>query len=183
MPMMQSPAVNVNARILLISLFKTSILAESDLTLNQTLCGRSLFRSTAREPSLMFDLSTATILVVDDEPDMLTFISTVLEDSGAAVCRAQNGDEALEAARREQPDLITLDLAMPGKDGGQVFEELRNDPALAAMPVFIISGRPELRRLIYQKALRPPEGYLDKPIDEKSLLLNIRKILSLRQKS
>ena len=57
------------------------------------------------------------ILVVDDEPDILTFISTVLEDQGAKVIQAIDGEQALEMALREKPDLITLDLSMPGKTG------------------------------------------------------------------
>ena len=127
----------------------------------------------------MSDLTGLRILVVDDEPDTLAFIVAVLEDSGAEVLEACDGNEALEVARREKPDLVTLDISMPGKDGGQVFEEMRSDPALRDIPVCIISGRPELRRLIYQRTVPPPDGYLDKPIDEKSLLLNVRKVLSL----
>ncbi len=127
----------------------------------------------------MIDLANFKILVVDDEPDTLAFISTVLEDNGAKVFEARDGDEALEVARREIPDLVTLDISMPGKDGGQVFEEMRKDPELASIPVCIISGRPELRGLIYQRTVPKPDGYLDKPITDSSLLLNVRKILSL----
>ena len=127
----------------------------------------------------MSDLTGLRILVVDDEPDTLAFIVAVLEDSGAEVIEACDGNEALDLARREKPDLVTLDISMPGKDGGQVFEEMRSDPALRDIPVCIISGQPELRRLIYQRTVPPPDGYLDKPIDEKSLLLNVRKVLSL----
>ena len=120
-----------------------------------------------------------SVVVVDDEPDTLTFIATVLRDAGATVYEATNGDEAVEVARKERPDLVTLDIQMPGKDGGEVFEEMRADPVLRAIPVCIISGKPELRRLIYQRTVPPPEGFLDKPVSEKSLLLNVRKILSL----
>jgi CheY-like chemotaxis protein len=127
----------------------------------------------------MIDLSKYRVLVVDDEPDALSFICTVLEDNGVTVYQAHDGDEALEVARRKNPDLMTLDISMPGKDGGQVFEEMRKDPQLESIPVCIISAHPELRRLIYQRTVPPPEGYLDKPIDEKRLLLNVRKILSL----
>ena len=130
----------------------------------------------------MLDLRGQRILVVDDEPDMLTFISTVLEDEGARIVRADNGDEALRLARQIKPDLMTLDISMPGKDGGQVFEEMRCDPDLKNIPICIISGRPELRRLIYQRTVPPPEGYLDKPINDKTLVLNVRRILSLHRK-
>ena len=56
---------------------------------------------------------------------------------------------------------------------------MRNDPELAEIPVLIISGKPELRRLIYQRTVKPPEGFLDKPIDEATLLRNVRKVLAL----
>jgi CheY-like chemotaxis protein len=119
------------------------------------------------------------ILVVDDEPDVLTYLTAVLEDDGASVVQAMDGDQALDLARKEKPDLVTLDLSMPGVDGGQVFEVLRKDPELSTVPVCIITGKPELRRLIYDRAVPPPEGYLDKPVSEQVLLLNVRKILDL----
>jgi len=129
------------------------------------------------------ELAGKTILAVDDEPDILVFISAVLEDNGATVIQAHNADVAVELARREKPDLITLDISMPGKDGGYVFAAIRNDPELKTTPVCIISGKPELRRLIYDRAVPPPEGFLEKPISEETLLLNVRKILELSRSS
>lgn len=125
-------------------------------------------------------LDGLVLVVVDDEPDQLEFLATVFEDNGATVFRASNGDEALEVARREKPDLLTLDLEMPGRNAGEVFEILRTDPDLEGIKVCIITGHPELRRLIYDGRVRRPEGYLDKPVDEGRLLLNIRKILKLK---
>jgi Fe-S oxidoreductase/CheY-like chemotaxis protein len=123
------------------------------------------------------------ILVVDDEADVLAFLGAVLADNGATVIEASDGEQALDLARRERPDLITLDLSMPGMDGGVVFETLRRDPSLAATRVCIISGRPELRRLIYERPVPPPEGYLDKPVSEETLLLNVRRILEMEHRS
>ena len=131
------------------------------------------------EPSMDNVLAGRKILVVDDEPDIRTFFATVLEDNGAVVVEAADGDEAIELLQKEKPDLVTLDLNMPGKDGGIVFETMRNNPELAGIPVCIITGRPELRRLIYDRPVPPPEGYLDKPVDEDTLILNVRKILEL----
>ena len=124
-------------------------------------------------------LAGKTFVVVDDEPDQLDFLATVFEDNGATVFRAADGDEALEVARAHTPDLLTLDLEMPGLGAGEVFETLRKDPALADIKVCIITGRPELRKLIYDRSVRPPEGYMDKPVDEERLLFNVRKILEL----
>ena len=118
-------------------------------------------------------------MVADDEPDQLTYLATIFEDHGATVLRATNGDEALAMVRSEKPDLLTLDLEMPGRDVGDVFETLRKDPELDSLKICVVTGRPELRRLIYQRAVRPPEGFLTKPVTEESLLLAVRKCLEL----
>jgi twitching motility two-component system response regulator PilH len=130
-------------------------------------------------------LEGCRILVVDDDPDTLTFIGTILEDNGAVVRKADNGDDALAMAREEKPDLMTLDLAMPGKNGIDIFVEMRGDPGLHDLPICIITGRPEMRKLIYERpAQSQPEGYLNKPVTEKALLRTVRKIIELaRQKS
>ena len=93
--------------------------------------------------------------------------------------QASGGDEAIELARKEKPDLMTLDLAMPGKSGIDVFVIMREDPELRDLPICIITGKPELRRLIYERDVRRPEGYLDKPVNEETLRTNVRKILEL----
>jgi CheY-like chemotaxis protein len=125
------------------------------------------------------ELKGRKLVVADDEPDQLTFLATVFEDHGATVFRATNGDEALEMVRKEKPDLLTLDIEMPGRDVGEVFEMLRKDSDLADLKVCVITGRPELRSLIYQRAVRKPEGYLTKPVTEESLVLTVRKCLEV----
>ena len=124
-------------------------------------------------------LAGRKIVVADDEPDQVAFLATVFEDNGATVFEATNGDEALQLARDEKPDLLTLDLAMPGRDVGEVFELLRKDPNTNGLKICVITGRPELRKLIYGRSVAPPEGYLDKPVSEETLLLGARKILEL----
>jgi CheY-like chemotaxis protein len=127
------------------------------------------------------ELEGRKILVVDDEPDAMTFIATILEDHGADVCCASDGDEALQLIEKEKPDLMTLDLAMPGKSGVDVYIELRENPRLIQIPVCIITGRPEMRKLIYERqSIPPPEGYMSKPVSEKNLVLNIRKIFEVK---
>jgi len=126
------------------------------------------------------DLAGLKILVVDDEPDARIFISMVLEDNGATTACACDGIEALEMARKSHYDLMTLDLGMPGKNGVEVYHELRHDPELYNLPVCIITGRPELRKLIYERSTAPaPEGYLDKPVEGPNLIKNIRRIIEL----
>ncbi len=122
------------------------------------------------------------ILVVDDEDDARTFISTVLEDAGAQIVTAASGDHALVVARKERPDAMTLDISMPGRDGVDVFGELRDDPDTADIAICVITGHPEFRKVIYQRAVPPPEGYLNKPVSAKDLVGTMRRILSLRER-
>jgi DNA-binding response OmpR family regulator len=119
-----------------------------------------------------------TVLVVDDEPDVVVFLTTFLEDNGFKTFSAHDGKEGLEMAQKIRPDLITLDVTMPGKSGIAVFTEMRTDPRTANIPVFIVTGVMDFRELVYHRQVPPPDGYMSKPIDKDTLLLNIRKILS-----
>jgi Fe-S oxidoreductase/ActR/RegA family two-component response regulator len=123
------------------------------------------------------------ILVADDEPDQRDFLTAVFEDNGATVITAADGDEALALARSEAPDLLTLDLSMPGRNAGEVFEEIRRDAGLSDLKICIITGRPELRGLIYDREVRRPDGYLDKPVEDEALVVAIRKIFEVSRKT
>jgi len=122
------------------------------------------------------------ILVTDDEPDFLTFIATILEDNGATVVKAYDGEQALELAKTDKPDLITLDISMPGKSGVEVYNDFKEDKNLNSIPICIITGKPELRKLIYEHPLGPPAGYMDKPITEEGLVRNLKRILEIGHK-
>ena len=124
-------------------------------------------------------LAGRTIVVADDEPDQLLYLASVLEDNGATVIQAKDSDEALELARREKPDLLTLDLAMPGRDVAEVYDILRRDPELQDLKICIITGRPEMRKLIYERVETAPDGYLDKPLNEEDLVRGVRKVLEV----
>jgi Fe-S oxidoreductase len=120
------------------------------------------------------------ILVVDDEEDVRIFLTTVLQDAGAETLEATDGEQALAIARAQKPDLITLDLSMPGKDGVATFTELRRDPEVQDIPVCVVTGHPEFRKVIYSRPVTPPEGYMDKPVGEEALVTNLRRILETR---
>ena len=119
------------------------------------------------------------ILVVDDEPDQRLFIATVLEDNGAEILQAGDADEALAIARAEKPDLITLDLSMPGKSGTELYSDLRYSDDLKETPICIITGHPAMRKTLYERTVPAPDGYLDKPVAEDRLVINIRKIFEV----
>jgi Fe-S oxidoreductase/CheY-like chemotaxis protein len=130
----------------------------------------------AKEP-----LAGRKILVVDDEEDVRTFLTTVFEDAGAEVITATDGDEAVAMAKEHQPDLISLDLSMPGKDGVEAFVELRKTPETEEIPVCVVTGHPEFRQVIYDRPVTPPEGYLGKPVDEDKLVAYAHHIIEHRE--
>ncbi len=138
----------------------------------------------AEEPATATDapLQGRRILVVDDEEDVRTFLTTVLEDAGATVFEATDGEEAIAVAKKERPDVITLDLSMPGKDGVEAFCELRKTPEIAETMVCVVTGHPEFRKVIYDRPVPPPEGYMEKPVNEEALVSNLRRIIELREK-
>jgi CheY-like chemotaxis protein len=127
-------------------------------------------------------LSGICVLVVDDDEEIRTFLATVLSDEGAATLEAGDGDEALQRAVRARPDLITLDLSMPGTDGIEAFVRLRNNPATEQIPVCIITGHPEFRKVIYDRPVAPPEGFICKPCDPEHVVRTVQRIIGLRRR-
>jgi CheY-like chemotaxis protein len=105
------------------------------------------------------------ILVVDDEPDVLTFLSALLKDAGYEVLTANDGTQALEVARQEKPDLISLDLSMPNNTGTEFYRKMQKDKQISDTPVIIVSGLAG-RHL----AVRKPVAVFDKPIDRDEYL-------------
>jgi CheY-like chemotaxis protein len=134
------------------------------------------------EPAQEDPLSGYRVLVVDDEEDVRTFLLTVFADAGAQICEAASGAEGIELASSEQPHVITLDLSMPGMDGVEVFCELRRRSETESIPVCIVTGHPEFRQLIYDRPERPPEGYMNKPVDPDELVRTIKRILGLKKR-
>jgi len=128
------------------------------------------------------DSNNKKILVVDDEPDVLKYLDTILLDNGFDVITANNGIDAFEKAVAEKPDLITLDISMPSESGVRVFRDLQDNPTTSNIPVIIITGiSNEFKRFIStRKHLSPPIDYFEKPIDREELLKKIKKILNLK---
>ncbi len=127
-------------------------------------------------------LNGAKVLVVDDEEEIRTFLATLFSDEGAMVFEAADGLEALAVAERKRPDLITLDLSMPGRDGVDTFCDLRRNPATEEIPVCIITGHPEFRKVIYDRPVSPPEGFINKPCQPDHVVDTARRILGLRKR-
>ena len=127
-------------------------------------------------------LNGVRVLVIDDEEDSRLFLQVVLEDEGSEVRMAAGGDEGLALARGERFDIVTLDLEMPGKNGIDVFCEMRGDAKLADVPVCVVTGHPEMRAVLYKRSVRAPEGFLAKPVEPDDLVSSLRRILELRRR-
>jgi len=118
----------------------------------------------------------ATILVVDDDPRIIGALATVLPDDGHTVVGAASGERALELARSQRPDIIMLDIVMPGMDGLEVLSELRADARLAAIPVIILTGR-DSREERAGGLDRGADDYIGKPFDMTELRARVRAVL------
>ena len=116
-----------------------------------------------------------TILIVDDEPVTLTVLECLLQQHGYQILLAHDGSEALDLLRRRPIDLILADVAMPGLNGYQLCEQVKNsdDPALALTPVILLSARALASDIRYGKSLGA-DDYLTKPLDLVSLLAVIK---------
>lgn len=125
------------------------------------------------------------VLVVDDEMDLRTFISTVLESSGYKAVVAENGEQGMAKVREKKPDMITLDVMMPKESGIKMYRDIKTNPEYQGIPVLIISGLAKKTFLHSQKvldrfknqAVPEPDGYIEKPPEPEELLGEVRRIL------
>ncbi len=113
------------------------------------------------------------ILCVDDEPDVLKYLQLTFEDAGYQVLLAHDLEEAIAGAEAQRPDLICLDLAMPGNDGFAVIGRLRDHPELADIPILVVSATSEEARALRSGVRR----YLAKPANAEDLLDAVRDVL------
>jgi len=127
-----------------------------------------------------------TILVVDDEPDIVIYLRTLLEDEGFKVMTANDGDEALQRVREKKPDFISLDLVMPKKSGIRFFYELRHNKEWSKIPVVIVTAhakdagvRKEIDDLFAGKTISGPSVYLEKPIKPKDYVNMVKRELGI----
>jgi len=111
------------------------------------------------------------ILIIDDDPVVVKYLATLLGDNGYDTCSAGSSTEGLETVRREKPDMITLDLQMPGEWGPRFYRKLRKDKELKNIPIIVISG------IDGDHAVKDAVAFVAKPFDPEKLLGIIKKAI------
>lgn len=122
------------------------------------------------------------VLVVDDEPDVRSYLRSALEDAGFAVHTASDGMEALELIKHDPPDLISLDLVMPRHSGAKLYRELQKDKKLSKIPVLIVTGhaRDDLGKTDFEEmTMSGPGIYLEKPVHPDTYVSAVSKLLGI----
>ncbi|NQT48582.1 MAG: response regulator [Chloroflexi bacterium] len=121
----------------------------------------------------------AKILIIDDDPDFVESTKIVLESKPYDVIVAYEGTDGLRRAREDSPDLILLDIIMPGKDGFTVAEQLKKDPELTGIPVIMLtsfsSKRGETSIPVSRGYELDTEDYIDKPVSPDELLRRVER--------
>jgi len=119
------------------------------------------------------------ILVVDDEPDMVDWLTAFFQDNGYETIVAYNGEEGFDKARTESPDLITLDISMDKESGIRMYRDLNGDEELKKIPIVMVSGvSPDFKKFISSRSqVPPPTAYFEKPVDKEALLKKVRDLI------
>lgn len=113
-----------------------------------------------------------TILLVEDEEAVRELEKFILESEGYEVMEARDGLEGLTKAEFRRPDLILLDLMMPDVSGGRMFDEMKEHPSTAGIPIIVVTGKPDAHQ-IFDESLGP-ENVIMKPFESDELLGRIR---------
>lgn len=137
---------------------------------------------------------TKTVLVVDDDPDIRASVTALLEANDFATMSASNGEEGLARARESAPDIVLLDLLMPGGSGMKFLNASKTDPVLKKVPVVIVSGarkvtgvdmkyymeksslREKKKMLLGEDVDIDAQGFIEKPFDPLELIDMVKKL-------
>ena len=121
------------------------------------------------------------ILCIEDEPQMIDLFRLILETHGYEVVGAEGGQQGLEAMRAEKPDLILLDLMMPDMDGGDVYQQMKQEVELSDIPVVIVTAKAAPIDKVLWMHVAKVDDYVTKPFGPSELIGSIERVLARRQ--
>ena len=122
------------------------------------------------------------ILVVDDEQDVRSYLTAALKDAGFQVSTASDGFEALEAVKKDLPDLISLDIVMPKHSGIKFYHDMQKEKALSKVPILIVTGhaRDDLGKVDFDTmTMQGPGVYLEKPVKPDKYISSVCQMLNI----
>ncbi len=131
-------------------------------------------------------MSKGKILVVDDDLDIVVYLSSFLEDHGYELESAGDGNAALTTLQDFEPDVVLVDVMLPGKSGLDLLVTLRKDPRWSALPVIMVTGSDQVLAddfksyLSSHDGVQGPEGVVPKPIDQDALLSLVGDLMARR---
>jgi DNA-binding response OmpR family regulator len=119
------------------------------------------------------------ILIVDDEPDMVEWLTAFFEDNGYLTISAADGFDGFAKAESEQPDLITLDITMDKESGVKMYRKLHESENVSSIPVIMVTGiSSDFKKFIEsRKQVNPPAAYFEKPVDRDKLLATVKELI------
>ena len=114
------------------------------------------------------------ILVIDDDPGLVVFLQRRLDLAGYQVTTAASGESGLQKMRDSLPDLVIVDVMMPGMDGFSFVRELRTDTVLTKVPILIVTAQEELGDIFKMEGV---QGFFPKPIDTEMLMEKVKALI------
>jgi DNA-binding response OmpR family regulator len=119
------------------------------------------------------------ILIVDDDQDVVKWLSIFFQENGYDISTANNGAEGIAKAENIHPDLIILDISMPVESGVKMYRKLHDSKDVSDIPVIMLTGIPhDFKRFIStRKQVNPPAAYFDKPVEKQDLLNKVKELI------
>jgi two-component system response regulator VicR len=117
------------------------------------------------------------VVVIEDDPAMIQLIALILENHGFEVISATGGPEGLEAIAREKPDLVLLDLMMPGMSGWDVYQQMKADEYMETVPVIVVTAKARNIDKTLGLYIAKVQDYITKPFGPAELLNSIARVL------
>jgi len=122
--------------------------------------------------------NTKVVVCIEDEPEMIMLIKAILNRKGYDVIGAINGREGLETIERVKPDLVLLDLMMPGMDGWEVYQKLKANETLQHIPVIVVTAKAQSIDKMLGLHIAKVDDYIAKPFSPNELVESIEKVLA-----
>lgn len=128
-------------------------------------------------------MSVKSILCIEDEPEMIDLIRLILSRRGFEVRGAPSGEDGLKMMRESRPDLVLLDLMMPGMDGWEVYQQMKADDATKNIPVIVVTAKAQNIDKVLGLHIAKVDDYIAKPFGPQELVESVEKVLGQKTSS